>query len=367
MEYVAGRSLAETIGKKGLPLDRTLKLGTQIADALAKAHAKGIVHRDLKPANIYLLDVHGERDFVKLLDFGVSKARASTARLTDGSTFIGTPSYMSREQAQGLAAEADARTDQWALACIAWEALSGRPPFVADDNLAILYRVVHEEPPPLLRHDLPAEVEEVLRRALAKERRHRFSTVNRFAEALEHATSTAPRSGWRAPWLAAAALAAGWLLFSSTVPLLTATAKEPGSTRPSPVMTSASAKNEGARMAPGIEIQPLRSLYTSAAARGEQASARTGAGTHPAILSGTDSFSLAVTRPPLALPGQAGLTSSSSALDRRAASDTTGRQTHHGRVGLLRPPEPQHERVREPSHGSRSRHLRGGRRLLRVL
>ncbi len=366
MEYLPGEDLEHCLRRDGrLSTSRTLHIIRQAASALAAAHAKGIVHRDLKPANIYLLEAQGERDFVKILDFGVSKARAGAARLTDGSTLIGTPSYMSREQAQGLAAEADSRTDQWALACIAWEALSGQPPFVADDNLAILYRVIHEEPPPLpgKRRDFPGEVEEVLRRALAKERQHRFSTVNRFAEALERATSTSPRSESRAPWLAAAALAAGWLLFSATLPLLTARAKEPSVTRPyADMTTSASARSGSARRTAKIDVQPLWSYYPTTAAGREQAA---GAGPAPA-LPGTSSGSRAVTRPALA-PGKAKLLSPLPA--RRAVASTASRQTHHGRPGAaaLHPPEPDRGRVGEPSEKSHGRQLRGTRRLLRIL
>jgi serine/threonine protein kinase len=90
----------------------------QVASALTATHQQGIVHRDLKPANIYLLNVAGEVDFVKVVDFGISKVRAAVTRLTQASVVMGSPQYMSPEQALGRVDEIDLRTDEWALASI---------------------------------------------------------------------------------------------------------------------------------------------------------------------------------------------------------------------------------------------------------
>ena len=124
------------------------------------------------------------RDFVKVLDFGISKVRAASTALTNASTLMGTPMYMAPEQAKGED-ELDHRTDQWALACIAYEMLAGRPPFVGDDTAALLYQVVHEEPPPLSqsREDLPLEIEHVIQRALSRSRPSGFPNVTAFARA----------------------------------------------------------------------------------------------------------------------------------------------------------------------------------------
>jgi len=128
-------------------------------------------------------------DFVKVVDFGISKVRAAVTRLTQASVVMGSPQYMSPEQALGRVDEIDLRTDEWALASIAWEMLSGRCPFTGEDVASLLYQVVHENPPPLAAKvpGLRPEVEEVLRMALAKSREDRFASIGAFARALESA------------------------------------------------------------------------------------------------------------------------------------------------------------------------------------
>ena len=138
MEFLEGEDLDRRIRRAGpIPLPSTIRISRQVAAAVSAVHAKGIVHRDLKPANIFLVHVPGEPDFVKVLDFGVSKIRASETKLTDASKTVGTPAYMSPEQAFGPSHAVDHRADQWALACIIWEMLSGHPPFSADDPDAL--------------------------------------------------------------------------------------------------------------------------------------------------------------------------------------------------------------------------------------
>lgn len=192
MEYLEGEDFESRIRRvQRLSPMATLHIVRQVASALTAAHHKGIVHRDLKPANIYVLDVAGEPDFVKVLDFGVSKVLAATTNLTRPSRVLGTPRYMAPEQAQGLVDQIDHRTDQWALACITWEALSGQTPFVADEELSLLYQVVYGVPAPLVRkvNGLRPEVEQVLRRALSKDQEDRFADVQDFVLALESAIS----------------------------------------------------------------------------------------------------------------------------------------------------------------------------------
>jgi tRNA A-37 threonylcarbamoyl transferase component Bud32 len=190
MEYLEGEDLDRRIRRVGsVPMANAIQIARQVASALAVVHAKGIVHRDLKPANVFLVQVPGEPDFVKVLDFGVSKIKAARTKLTDAYTVVGTPEYMSPEQASGLGGDIDHRADQWALACIVWEMLSGRTPFAADDTDAVFYQLANLSPPPLAKHapDLPAAIESVLLRALSKRAPDRYSSMREFARALEMA------------------------------------------------------------------------------------------------------------------------------------------------------------------------------------
>ena len=192
MEFLEGEDLEHRLRRCGrMPGADMLLIVKQVASALAATHAKTIVHRDLKPANIYLLKVAGATDFVKVLDFGISKVRAVTTKFTRAMAVLGTPNYMSPEQALGKIDEIDERTDQWALACIAWECLSGRAPFVGENSDSILYQVVHEAPPSLMSRGagVNPQVEDVLLRALAKDQKDRFANVNDFALALEAAVA----------------------------------------------------------------------------------------------------------------------------------------------------------------------------------
>ena len=195
MEYLDGIDLDHRIRQLGrLPLEAVVNITKQVASALAAAHEQGIVHRDLKPANLFLVEIQGEPDFAKILDFGISKVRAATTQLTKASAIIGTPNYMSPEQATGMLDEIDHRTDQWALGCIVWEMLSGRPPFASDDMSAVFYQVIHLDPQPLRNRvpDLSPVVEAVLRRALSKSMTDRFPSVRDFANALASAACRRP-------------------------------------------------------------------------------------------------------------------------------------------------------------------------------
>jgi serine/threonine protein kinase len=188
MEHLEGEDLDRRIHRAGsVPLANAIQIARQVASALAVVHAKGIVHRDLKPANIFLVQVPGEPDFVKVLDFGVSKIKAARTKLTDASTLVGTPEYMSPEQASGLSDDIDHRADQWALACIVWEMLSGRTPFAADNTDAVFYQLANLAPSPLAKRapDLPSAVESVLLRALSKRAQERYGSMREFARALE--------------------------------------------------------------------------------------------------------------------------------------------------------------------------------------
>lgn len=188
MEYLEGEDLETRLARcRTLPVPLAVHIVKQIASALAAAHAQGVVHRDLKPANVFLVSVPDEMEFVKVLDFGVSKVKAAGLKLTKVAVALGTPTYMSPEQAAGRGDEIDHFSDQWALACIAWEMLAGRGPFAADDVNALFYQIMNLQPPSLLLQVpmLDPEAELVLLRALAKSPRARFPSIREFAQAFE--------------------------------------------------------------------------------------------------------------------------------------------------------------------------------------
>ncbi len=235
MEYLEGEDLEQALERHGrMPLPVAVQIIKQVASALAVAHAEGVVHRDLKPGNVFLKQVEGGGVFVKVVDFGISKVlKATTTKLTMARAVVGTPEFMAPEQAAGRVDQVDHRSDQWALACLAWHMLSGRLPFWQPDVNAILNQVIAGEPTPLapeFARTIPREVDKVLRRALSKRREDRFPTITAFARAFEAAASGAsasPRakaqaraahapSGRTSRWLMLAAVAlaiagAGWM------------------------------------------------------------------------------------------------------------------------------------------------------------
>jgi eukaryotic-like serine/threonine-protein kinase len=189
-EYLEGedvQSLLERVGR--MTLAQVVPILRQVASALTAIHTKGVVHRDLKPSNLLLVAVNAPPDFVKVLDFGVSKLHAASTQLTHAPSMLGTPEYMSPEQASGRSDDVDHRTDQWALAATLWSMLAGRAPFVGASLEELLYRIVNEEPPPLtpVSSELRPELERVLRRALAKQRSNRYPSIAAFSRAFETA------------------------------------------------------------------------------------------------------------------------------------------------------------------------------------
>jgi len=187
MELLEGEDLEIRLRRQSpLPLPLVGTIVAQTASALHAAHEEGIIHRDLKPSNIYLCRQGDYTDVVKVLDFGISKMQGAQSALTRAHTVIGTPWYMSPEQARGMSAEVDLRTDIFALGSILYEMVGGRPPFVGQTPDAVLYQVVHEAPPSLggLRQGIPAELEQAVARAMAKDREDRFPGMRQFAEAV---------------------------------------------------------------------------------------------------------------------------------------------------------------------------------------
>jgi serine/threonine-protein kinase len=183
MEYLDGQPLRDVILTRGpLPLDKTLAILRPLAEALDYAHHRGIIHRDIKPANV-IVSSGGQ---VSLTDFGIARAVQET-RLTRTGTVVGTPEYMSPEQVRGLGA--DARSDLYSLAVVAYEMLSGKVPFEADSTLALLHKIAYEPAPPIhqIQLDLPAGIGPVLNKALAKDPGDRHPTASAFVDALAQA------------------------------------------------------------------------------------------------------------------------------------------------------------------------------------
>ncbi len=164
LELLRGRDLTDELERSGpMPVSRAIKIATQCCRALGKAHEKGIVHRDIKPDNIYLDSRQESPDFVKILDFGISKIREAAVGLESGlktktGATIGTPYYMSPEQACGETV--DQRTDIYAMGVVLFQMLMGRVPFIAQTFPMLIVKIMHEPPPSLieLRSDIPIEL-----------------------------------------------------------------------------------------------------------------------------------------------------------------------------------------------------------------
>jgi serine/threonine-protein kinase len=209
MEFLAGPSLREVIERSGrLGVARLVRIARQVANALGAIHAHGIVHRDLKPDNVILLDSFGERDFVKVLDFGIAKVLEEQLRLTATGKPIGTPTYMAPEQAMGLAV--DPRTDLYTLGVMLYQMASGRVPFDAAMTESMRLAHAHEIPRPItsLVPDLPPALAQLIMQLLEKDPAARPATAAEVTARLDRclpAGATSP--AWRTWWLAVLAAA----------------------------------------------------------------------------------------------------------------------------------------------------------------
>src|ERR1017187_9408159 len=186
MEFLEGESLREVIKQRGaLPLPEVAEILQQPAGGLNAAHKLGIIHRDLKPDNIFL--THGDEGelIVKVVDFGIAKLRESATHTMTG-TVLGTPAYMSFEQASGMRSdELDARSDIYSLGVVVYEMLTGRTPFHSATPVGYLRMHMQEDPPPFraVKPGLPVPplIESVVMKALTKERNQRYGSVLEFA------------------------------------------------------------------------------------------------------------------------------------------------------------------------------------------
>jgi serine/threonine-protein kinase len=190
MELLEGETLAERLAREHrIRIPTAVMIASRVAAALAATHAQGIVHRDLKPENVFLQRTLDEAAFVKVLDFGICKSHGGAhRRLTGKHEVVGTPAYMAPEQAVG-AADADARVDQFVLAAMVYEMLAGRPPFTGDNPAEIMNRVVNTDPPPLneIAPWVPAALDAVIQRGMAREPKDRYPSISRFAWDLDNA------------------------------------------------------------------------------------------------------------------------------------------------------------------------------------
>jgi serine/threonine-protein kinase len=319
MEFLDGESLAELAMREApLPIERSLGIARQVASALGAAHAKGIYHRDVKPENIYLVR-RGDADFVKVVDFGISKAvkpggdeGGEGYRLTHTGLLLGTPLYMSPEQARGEE-DLDHRVDIWALGVLMYECLTGEVPFRASNYLGIISQVLTHKPTPpsKLRPELGISdaVEAVVMRAMEKDRALRYRTMADLEHDLERLLAgdqnvgMVPRAAGAAPAVSASpkrwpllvgagvvlvaviAVDLGWPSKPSPPPAATVAppAAPPALQAPPPVATVAPPAPAAAAAAP--VVAPAVPVRKKLRMRGEAAAAKA-AGATPAAPDG---------------------------------------------------------------------------------
>jgi serine/threonine protein kinase len=202
MEYIEGIELGELIHREGkLAVPRALAITAQVCRALQAAHAVNVIHRDLKPENVLILARDGQKDFVKVLDFGIAKSGGQDddekdsrghlpRRLTHPGMTMGTPEYMAPEQAAGR--PADPRSDIYALGGVLYEMLTGQPPYEGSNFMEILHKKANQLPAPLtsFRSDVPAEVAALITRSMAKDPAGRPQTMEELEREIQHLAST---------------------------------------------------------------------------------------------------------------------------------------------------------------------------------
>ncbi|WP_200807369.1 Stk1 family PASTA domain-containing Ser/Thr kinase [Demequina sp. NBRC 110053] len=192
MEYVEGHTVRDILkGDVAAPIDEAVEIATGVLTALDYAHHAGLVHRDIKPANVMLTPTGA----VKVMDFGIARALADAGNtMTQTQAVVGTAQYLSPEQARGETV--DARSDLYSVGCLLFELLTGRPPFVGDSPVSVAYQHVREEAPKpsSFASDVPAELDQVVLRSLAKDRNQRYATAQEFLGDLRAVMGGAPLS-----------------------------------------------------------------------------------------------------------------------------------------------------------------------------
>ena len=202
MEYHEGKNLSEVLSDTGrLSVRRAIKVFSEICSALDHAHAQGIVHRDLKPSNIALVETENDGDYVKVLDFGIAKLMPNDDNtqlgLTQTGEIVGSPLYMSPEQC--MAKPIDHRSDIYSLGCLMYEALTGEPPLMGGNVYETFHMQTHDRPRPLgdIRPEFKngTQFEFIILKAMAKNPRHRYQTMNELKTALEQVGAFSSGSG----------------------------------------------------------------------------------------------------------------------------------------------------------------------------
>ncbi|HQZ15776.1 MAG TPA: serine/threonine-protein kinase [Vicinamibacteria bacterium] len=258
MGYVEGEALSARVQREGrLQTGEAVRVLSELADALGYAHGRGVVHRDIKPENILLEQPKG---VVRLTDFGVAKGLASSSALTTEGAVIGTPHYMSPEQASGRA-DVDTRSDIYSMGALAYTLFTGRPPFLGRNASEILRQHLTQEAPRLRDQlpELPAALDDAIRRCLAKDPAARWNSAPDFAKALQSAGDSWWTSLLRRAWTPAPGLA---------------TSRGAAPSPPTPMPTSppeflAAAEEIAGRMGAGALADRLRSAASRLAAEGE--------------------------------------------------------------------------------------------------
>ncbi|MEZ4391443.1 MAG: serine/threonine-protein kinase [Polyangiales bacterium] len=198
MEHLAGEDLGTLLGREGvLASERFVDLTLPVIAAVMTAHEAGVVHRDLKPENIFLAQSRNGAVVPKVLDFGISKMAGPGPRLTGSAAMLGTPVYMSPEQAQS--GQVDPRSDQYALGVMLYECATGALPFQAPELYPLLHAIVQgaHKPPRALRPDLDPELDAVIERAMHRDPARRFESMRDFGRALLPFASRTGRGVWR--------------------------------------------------------------------------------------------------------------------------------------------------------------------------
>jgi serine/threonine-protein kinase len=205
MPFVDGQSLRERMETEGqFPVEEAVRIAREIADGLARAHAQGVIHRDVKPSNVLLSSGHAI-----VADFGIAAAldEAAVSRLTDTGVSLGSPAYMSPEQASGET-DMDPRTDVYALGCVLYEMLGGKAAFAGSMRTLLTQKVLGKiEPLQELRPDVPPPIVDAVARAMATEPADRFPSAEAFSDALLAGIAKTGVGATARPWMIASAAA----------------------------------------------------------------------------------------------------------------------------------------------------------------